>query len=163
MRPATLGRAGAAVRTEDPSPRFLVVEDSVSARRIIQDLLFQLGLNPQNLRLAGGPEEALRIAAEWSPELVFLDMELHPPGFVPGVTDPPPGPKGNPASMNGDDLGRELLRRNPELKIVVVTAVDPGNPRVQSMRRAGAEIVIKPVRAAGVAEVLGRLGYSFGH
>src|SRR5580658_6883780 len=93
--------------------RFLVVEDSVSARRIFQELLFRLGVSSPNLRMAASPDETLRIMAEWTPDLVFLDLELHPPD---GSAPSGPGGKDSPSPShfaNGDALGRELVRRNP--------------------------------------------------
>jgi CheY-like chemotaxis protein len=141
-----------------PIPRILVVEDSRSARRLLQELLFRLGATPQNLRLVADANEALRVAAEWHPELVLLDMELRP-------SDSPsePQPSGRSPPLNGEDLGRHLLQADPKLPIVVVTALDPQHPRVRELRKTGAvDVIVKPVRAAKVQEVLERLGVRFG-
>jgi CheY-like chemotaxis protein len=135
-----------------------VVEDSRSARRLLQELLFRLGATPQNLRLVADANEALRVAAEWHPELILLDMELR-------ATDNPsePQPPDRPPILNGEDLGRQLLKADPKLPIVVVTALDPQHPRVRELRKTGAvDVIVKPVRAAKVQEVLERLGVRFG-
>jgi CheY-like chemotaxis protein len=98
--------------------------------------------------------------AEWTPDLVFLDLELHPPD---GSAPPGPGGKGDPSAsqfLNGDALGRELVRRNPALQVVIVTALDSEHPRVQALRKGVAsDVIVKPVRAARVQEVLAHLGY----
>jgi CheY-like chemotaxis protein len=144
---------------EAPTPRILVVEDSSSARRLLQELLFRLGATAENLRLAANAAEALRVAAEWHPEVVLLDMELRPP-------EPPPARPGSAesvAALNGIDLGRQLLRAEPKVPVVVVTALDPEHPRVQELRKTGAvDVIVKPVRAEKVQEVLHRLGVEFG-
>jgi CheY-like chemotaxis protein len=146
-------------RSEPRATRVLVVEDSSSARRVMQELLFGLGATAENLRLASNSMEALRFATEWPPDLVFLDMELRPE-----ESDAAPMPSRGSASvatqlLNGDALGRELLRANPSLPIVVVTALDPANPRVRELRKQGAvDVITKPVRAARVQEVMLRLG-----
>ncbi|MGI0150369.1 MAG: hypothetical protein ACREC5_00335, partial [Thermoplasmata archaeon] len=63
---------------------------------------------------------------------------------------------------NGDELGRELLRTQPNYSIVLVTALDPEDPRVQRLRKAGAyDVIVKPVRASHIQEVLVRLNLRF--
>jgi CheY-like chemotaxis protein len=145
---------------DTPTPRILVVEDSSSARRLLQELLFRLGATAENLRLAANAAEALRVAAEWHPEVVLLDMELHPPEASPSAR---PGSPESIASLNGIDLGRQLLQSEPHVPVVVVTALDPEHPRVQELRKTGAvDVIVKPVRAEKVQEVLHRLGVQFG-
>jgi CheY-like chemotaxis protein len=144
-----------------PGPRaarILVIEDSSSARRVMQELLFGMGATPQNLRLARNSSEALQFAREWPPDLVFLDVELRPETGDGETTGMPEG-RGAPRLLNGDDLGKELLEMKPDLPIVVVTALDMENPRVQGLRKRGVvDVIMKPVRAARVQEVLTRLG-----
>lgn len=134
------------------------MEDSSSARRVMQELLFGLGATAQNLRLASNSAEALQLLTEWPPDLVFLDVELRPDDA--GAVGPPPhrGSKTD-GLLNGNDLGREFLQKKPDLPIVVVTALDASSPRVQELRKLGAvDVITKPVRAARVHEVLARLG-----
>lgn len=128
----------------------------------MQELLFGMGATAQNLRLASNSNEALELAAEWPPDLVFLDVELRPDAGTPDVRPTGSRNSGTPALLNGDDLGKELLHRKPDLPIVVVTALDVQNPRVQGLRKRGAvDVIMKPVRAARVQEVLARLGVEF--
>jgi CheY-like chemotaxis protein len=145
---------------DDPGPlRILAVDDSPSARRVLQGLLFQLGVTTQNLRLASDSAEALQLAQEWSPDVVLLDMELRGSGGS-APTDGRGKKPAAPLPATGDELGRELLRRNPRLPIVVVTALDRDNPRVSRLLKEGAaDVIVKPIRAARVQEVLERFGF----
>jgi CheY-like chemotaxis protein len=147
------------MKAERHAAKFLVVEDSVSARRIFQEMLVRMGVTASNLRMAGTPEEALRIASEWVPDLVFLDLEL-PMREPAGPKDPPPRGSRTPSLLTGDDLGRELRRLQPDLKFVIVTALDADHPRVAALREGlKADVIVKPIPAAQVLEVLTRLGY----
>ena len=142
---------------EPTAPRLLVVDDSNSARRLLQGVLFGLGASPESVRTAADSAEAQRLVAEWKPGVVLLDVELRREGDA-------PAPRRSRASvpaalLNGDELGRQLLRANPGLPIVLVTALDQEHPRIQQLRGRGAvEVLMKPVRASQVHEVLLRLG-----
>jgi CheY-like chemotaxis protein len=151
-RPAASGallQGGGATR----GMRFLAVEDSASARKVFQGVLFGLGIGPENLRLASDAAAGLSIANEWQPDVVFLDMELWGPD--------PPGDGIAAPSMTGDALGKALLKGHRPPKVVVVTALDRDNPRVTALLGDGAvDVIMKPVRAARVHEVLERLGFA---
>lgn len=151
---------GARSRRSEPESaplRILAVEDSPSARKVIQGVLLRLGVELQDLRLASDSVEALRVFAQWKPNLVFVDVELHPPAAratPDAASDPkidPPGP------VDGDELARRLLERSPELRLVVVTAFDRDHPRVQRLLKGGAsDVIVKPVLASRVQEILAR-------
>lgn len=136
--------------------RILAIDDSASARKVFQEVLLLLGVSSPNLRLAADGAEGLRCAAEWDPDVVFLDVELHP---VLGMAAHPPS---SPApELNGVEVGRQLLggpNRRP--KVVVVTALDRDEPRVRALVREGAsDVIMKPIRAQRVDEVLRKLGF----
>lgn len=147
---------GARRRTDPdaPSPlKILAVEDSASARKVLQGVLMRLGVELQNLRLASDSVEALKVFSQWQPDVVFLDVELRSSGV------PPPGgptPNGHPgAPVDGDELARLLLERSPDLRLVVVTAYDRDHPRVAALVKTGAsDVIVKPVLASRVQEVL---------
>jgi CheY-like chemotaxis protein len=137
--------------------RILAVDDSSSARKVFQNLLVGLGIESSDVRLASDAVDGLRIATEWAPEIVFLDMELEGPAL--GLP-PQDGGSGRSAGRSGDSLGRALLRRSPRPKIVMVTALDRDDARVKALLQDGAvDVIMKPVRAARVHEVLQHLGY----
>jgi CheY-like chemotaxis protein len=57
----------------EPRTRVLVVDDSVDTARMMKVLLKQAGYDA---RTAFDGEEALRVAAEYRPEVVLLDLTL---------------------------------------------------------------------------------------
>ena len=136
-----------------PASKIMVVEDSPSARKLLQALFLRLGIELPNLRLVATEEEALQMFTQWHPDIVFLDLELRPPpgGTLAGGNDGArPAPK-------GADLAFQFLKRNPQVKIVVCSARDPADSPVGDLVRSGAiQGLVKPVLAAKVQEALAR-------
>ncbi len=131
--------------------RILLIEDSASARRLLQDLLLRLGAEIPNLRAAGTVEEALALFDEWHPDLAFIDVELPAPS---------PEPSGRAASgrpHDGVELARQLLARDPELRVILSTAFDPSEARIAALRAEfPIEVIVKPLLAARLDDVLAR-------
>lgn len=55
------------------SQRILIAEDVAESRKLVVDLLFQIGFQ---VREATNGQEALALWEEWSPELVLMDMQM---------------------------------------------------------------------------------------
>jgi CheY-like chemotaxis protein len=112
------------VRGTAGSRRVLIVDDDVDSRELLSILLASHG---HETRTAGSAEEALVIAAEYQPGLVFIDVSL-------------PG-------MNGHELARQL-RVMPELagcRLVAVTGYSGLEARARSAA-AGFEVhLTKPI------------------
>jgi CheY-like chemotaxis protein len=145
-------------RDEGPAARagrILVVEDSPSARRLLQDILLRLGAELENLRLAGSSPEATELFAQWRPNLVFLDLQLGSAGAVATASS---AVASSPEVLE-DGVGLALLFRklDPEVRIVICTASDPDNPRVSRLLQGGeTDFIVKPILAARVEELLSR-------
>ena len=136
--------------------KVLAVEDSPSARRLMQDIFLRLGLSLPEVRLASSAAEGQVVFEEWHPDVVFLDIELSGAGN--GGAAGRAGKGSHAAPMNGDELGKAFLKENPKLKLVVVTAHDPDHPPVQSLVQGGAtDVIVKPVLAARVSEIIERV------
>jgi CheY-like chemotaxis protein len=148
-RPATAARP---VPSWALTRRILVVEDSPSARRLLQGLLLRLGVTLPNLRLAATPAEALRVFTAWQPEIAFVDLQLR--GAAPA--EPGNGSAGDAEALkNGADLAVELLRRSPGLKVIICSASEPESAALAPLLRSGqVHSMVKPVLAAKVAEML---------
>ncbi|MCI4327270.1 MAG: response regulator [Thermoplasmata archaeon] len=132
--------------------RLLVVDDSPSARKLLQAILLRLGYTLPELRMATTPDEALRMFVDWRPETVIVDVELRAPAPV-GSAGKDPGSERTP--RDGIGLATEFLARSPNLRIVLCSATDPGDPRIQGLladRRA--QFVTKPVVASRIQAVL---------
>jgi CheY-like chemotaxis protein len=137
--------------------RILVVEDSPSARRLLQDVLIRLGAELPNLRVAGTVVEALTLFTQWRPEVVFLDIELRA-GSAPALPTEsrPPSPQD---PKDGAELALLFLSRDPSVRVILCSATDPSDPRVAKLvADQKAEFIMKPLLAARVEEVLSHSG-----
>jgi CheY-like chemotaxis protein len=136
--------------------RILVVEDSPSARRLMQDILLRLGAELPNLRLAGTVLEGLTLFSQWRPDVVFVDVQLQPSPRTPFPSDGPPRPGREPA--DGAELVALFLERRPSVRIVLCSATDPSDPPLSKLiSEQKVEFLTKPLVAFRVEELLGRL------
>lgn len=162
---------GSARSTAEPLPsiraalgkRILVVEDSPSARKLLQELLLRLGVSLPDLRLASTVLEALQVFSSWEPEIVIVDLQLR---SAPGPSDPSPDPApgaGADRPTNGAELVVQLLQRNPGLKVIICSASDPEGPVLTPLLRKGRVLsMMKPVLASKLADVLSRVTQTSG-
>ncbi len=105
-------------------PRILIVDDEAPARAVIAASLEQLGYE---LREASSTDEARRIAYQWLPDLILLDV------MMPGG--------------NGIDACRDL-RANPvtrEVPIIIVTALADRETRLEAISAGADDVLTKPV------------------
>jgi len=105
-----------------PRARILVVDDEASLRRIAQYRLAEAGYD---VTLAEDGARALASFAASAPDLVVTDLKM-------------PG-------LPGEELVRELLRREPGLPIVVMTGHGTVEGAVRAMKDGVADYVLKPV------------------
>jgi CheY-like chemotaxis protein len=133
--------------------RILVVEDSPSARRLLQDVLRRLGAEVMDLRVAGTVVEALTTFTQWKPNVVFIDLELHPAeGSVEGPSD-----GAAPPVHDGAELAALILSRRRDVRVIICSAADPADARVRQLVQGGrAEFIPKPILAARIEEALAR-------
>ena len=133
--------------------KILVVEDSPSARKLMQELLLRLGVTLPDLRLSSTVPEALQLFTQWRPDVVFVDLELRRPPDAP-IQPPNAGPMPN-APKNGAELALKFLEREPHVKIVLCSASEPTGTAVADLVRTGKmRSIVKPVLAAKVQEAL---------
>jgi two-component system response regulator ResD len=104
--------------------RVLVVDDDLTVAEVVADYLRQAGLEPRHA--ADGPT-ALRLADEWRPDLVVLDLML------PGID------------------GLEVCRRlrdargeQPLLPVIMLTALGAEDDRVLGLETGADDYVTKP-------------------
>lgn len=105
--------------------RILYVEDEASMRAIVQVALEDMG--GFELRLAATGQEALRIAAEYDPQLIIMDV------MMPGMN--------GPATLRA-------MREIPALSnvpVVFMTAMDD-QEEIQGFKEMGvADVILKPI------------------
>jgi two-component system, NtrC family, response regulator len=105
-----------------PRARILVVDDEASLRRIAQYRLAEAGYE---VVLAQNGSEALAALAASPIDLVVTDLKM-------------PG-------LPGEELVREVLRREPGLPVIVVTGHGTVEGAVDAMKQGVADYVLKPV------------------
>lgn len=132
--------------------RILVIEDSPSARKLIQGLLLRLGVSLPDLRLAETADAALRVFTAWDPQVAIVDLQLRPPAGAPSG-----GTGRADASMNGAELALQMIQRNPALKVIICSASEPEHTALKPLVASGRVLsMMKPVLASNLAEVLER-------
>jgi CheY-like chemotaxis protein len=143
-------------RTNGPAAnvgRILVVEDSPSARRLLQDVLLRLGAELRNLRVASTVVEALTLFSQWRPDLVFVDVELRADAGTSPAFELTSSTNRDP--KDGVELAKLFLARHPGVRVIVCTAADASEPRVAELiQEPRVQFIMKPVLAARVEKLL---------
>ena len=84
------------------------------------------------VKTANTPEAAMRIAAEFKPELLVSDANLG-------------------AQIDGLELARLLVERNPALLVVFMTGF---SDRIRALQAAGVAVLAKPFTAEDLVNTL---------
>jgi DNA-binding response OmpR family regulator len=111
--------------------RILLIEDDPS---ILRGLELNLGLEGYEVRASVDGPTGLRVATEWKPDLVLLDIML--------------------AAMNGYEVCRELRRRGFSSPIIILSAKSQEPDKVMGLDLGADDFVTKPF---GLAELLARI------
>lgn len=101
-------------------PRILIVDDEALARRKIRRFLGELGVADENIRDAVNGLDGLLVLEEFSPEIIFLDIEM-------------PG-------LNGFEMLAQIEKR--PFKIIFQTAFDEF--AVRAFEEAACDYLLKP-------------------
>jgi CheY-like chemotaxis protein len=125
-----------------------VVDDSPSARKLLQQLLLRIGYELPNIRLATSPREALVLFTQWKPDVVFLDLELRAAAEEIGGT-------GAKEPGTGAELAFHFLARNPAVKVIICSATDADTTQVRDLVREGKVLaMVKPLMASKIQDAL---------
>jgi EAL domain-containing protein (putative c-di-GMP-specific phosphodiesterase class I)/signal transduction histidine kinase/DNA-binding LytR/AlgR family response regulator len=114
------------VSSERPAPLVLIVEDNATNRMVLSELLGEFGYRTE---MVPGGEEALEYLSHADVDLMLLDVVM-------------PG-------MSGLEVLDELDSRGwtPALPVIVITALDEKQTRVDALRRGAADVLTKPADA----------------
>ncbi|HEX2022620.1 MAG TPA: response regulator [Candidatus Thermoplasmatota archaeon] len=109
--------------------RVLVVDDALPVRRTLMEILHRVGgVSGAQVQIAQRPDEALELFAKHHPSLVFAELVGAHPG-------------------EGLEMVGEMLRLDPKVRVVLVTAEDPSSALVRQAVRMGVFAVVpKPLR-----------------
>ncbi|MFP5248886.1 MAG: response regulator transcription factor [Acidobacteriota bacterium] len=110
--------------------RILVVDDEIQITRVLRA---SLAAQRYDVRTANDPEEALRLFAEWQPDLVITDL------MMPGIS--------------GVELC-EAIRRRSQTPIIVLSVRDQERAKVEALDAGADDYVTKPF---GIQELLARI------
>lgn len=110
--------------------RILVVDDEIQITRVLRA---SLSAQRYDVRTVNDPEEALRLFAEWHPDLIVTDL------MMPGMT--------------GVDLCR-AIRRTSRTPILVLSVRDQEHAKVEALDAGADDYVTKPF---SIQELLARI------
>jgi CheY-like chemotaxis protein len=136
--------------------KYLIVDDSPTVRLMVKQALSQEKVPAEDVFEAGSASEAVAAFDRSHPQVVFLDITLSegtPGGPMVDLLHQPRNP-----NQSGNDVARYMLKKTPDLTIVVCTGNPSDDPRVRALVQAGAFAVLqKPIRLAQIREILGQV------
>jgi DNA-binding NarL/FixJ family response regulator len=125
-------------RSSPRSPvRLLLVDDHQVVLEGLSSMLTSQSARVTILGATTDPDEATRLAGELQPDVVLLDVRLR--------------------GASGLDLGQELMREHPGLKVVFFTVYDDEQYLFQAMRVGAAGFLLKTTTAPELATHLERV------
>jgi signal transduction histidine kinase/ActR/RegA family two-component response regulator len=113
-----------------PRGRVLLVEDEEGVASLVTEMLGELGYEVVHVSTAAAALR--RLQAEPNLDLVFSDMVM-------------------PGRMNGMELAQEILRRRPDLPVLLTTGYSDA---AEQARAHGLRLLVKPYRLQALAEAL---------
>lgn len=114
--------------------RLLCVDDEPLVRTLICSCIDWNALGIKIAGEAGSAEEALNMLEVLNPQIICLDI------CMPG--------------MNGIDLAAELLRRKPDIYIVIISGYDTFAYAQQCIRLGVTDYLLKPINEKQLAQVM---------
>ena len=117
------------------SKRVLVVDDAAFMRHMIKTILTDLGHEIVGEACDG--EEACRMYDELKPQLVTMDLIMPKKG--------------------GLDALREICAKDPNAKVVVISAIDQRGPLMDALKAGAADYLVKPFEKERVEEAVNRV------
>jgi DNA-binding NarL/FixJ family response regulator len=117
--------------------RVLLVDDHQVVLEGLSSMLASQSARVIILGATTDPDEATRLAGELQPDVVLLDVRLR--------------------GASGLDLGKELIRRHPAIKVVFFTVYDDEQYLFQALRVGAAGFLLKTTTAPELASHLERV------
>jgi len=117
--------------------RVVIVDDSSFMRKVLKDIIESMGWAVVGEAVNG--EEAIDICAKLGPDLVTMDV------VMPGI--------------GGEEATKKIKGVNPDIKVVMVTAVGGQKSIISEAIAAGAEkdSITKPFKEDFIKETLKRI------
>ena len=118
-------------------PRLLIVDDDEAISR---QLKWALADNFEIAISSGNREEVLSIMSEFYPDVVTLDINL----------------SGSSEGNEGLDLLPEILKMNPFVKVVMITANDTKENALTAIKNGAFDFYVKPIDVQEISIILNR-------
>lgn len=115
----------------------MIIDDEMSARRLLQESIDWKSLNMELVGEAASGIEAINIIDELRPDIVFVDISM--------------------PFMNGIEFTQIATKRYKDLMIIILTACDDFEYARQCVRLPVVEYMLKPIVRQEVTEVLVRI------
>ncbi|MFQ5489679.1 MAG: response regulator [Phycisphaerae bacterium] len=115
--------------------RFLIVDDAKFMRHMIKSIL--TGLGHEVVGEAADGEDACRQYDELKPDVVTMDLIM---------------PK-----MGGLDALKGIREKDPNAKVVVISAIDQRGPLMDALKHGAADYLVKPFEKERVEEAITRV------
>jgi PAS domain S-box-containing protein len=114
--------------------RILVVDDNADAGELLVELLGGLG---HDVRLASDGPTAIRVADDWQPNIIFLDIGL--------------------PEMDGYEVARRIRTQNVDIPLIALTGYGHEAARRQSKDAGFTQHLVKPPALEAILGVLERV------
>ena len=112
--------------------RILVVDDSYYMRTILKNMIIDAGYNVVDEAANG--QDAIKIAGKEQPDLITLDLIL--------------------PDNSGLDVLKKIKQDNPNVRVIVVSAVGQENIVQQAVEIGAAAYIVKPFEEQNVLETI---------
>jgi len=119
---------------EFPRGRILVADDEEAARRSLGQILSEDGFQ---VFLASNGEEALRLVAQESPDILLTDLRM--------------------PSMNGQELLERVRQGYPDVAVVIMTAHGTIRSAIQALREGAEDYLTKPIEVEELEHLLSQI------
>lgn len=115
--------------------KLLIVDDEALEREAIKYIVSNSKLEIGEIREAANGQEAVAVAAEFSPDIITLDIRM-------------PG-------LNGIEAGRIIKGYNPDMKIIFVTAYESFEYAHEAIKIGVEDFIVKPASDERTIGILG--------
>ena len=118
--------------------KVLLVEDEVGTRNLLRIIVNWEEFHMKIIGEAQNGREALFRIQEEIPDLVVTDIKM--------------------PIMDGISLAEEIMKKYPQVKVIIVTAYDDFKYAQKALRAGAVDFILKPLKRQEVKEALARVG-----
>lgn len=114
------------------SARILIVDDAVFMRTVLRKMLEEEGY--EIVAEAGNGAEAIKLAGEYQPDIVTLDITM--------------------PEMDGVTALPQIIAKSPETKVIMCSAMGQQPMVVDAIKNGAKDFIVKPFQKARVIQAI---------